>query len=361
MQVTKNPAGTEQTLYFRRDHLGSIDAILDSGIVDVLAYDPFGERRADTWASQIPSAALAEVLANEDTRTKRGFTDHEHLDEVDIIHMNGRIYDPRLGRFLNADPIVQAPAYSQSYNRYAYTFNSPLSFVDPSGLQCRGTGGLDAHYVETCGEIMPGDTERRSGHSDAGRERGMRPQGGGSFVGPVRDVPPMSWGVSVDIDVPEVGFRAEIVGILAGIVEGMNMRRLAEGTHEWFAGRSVSGAPTWKSVELSTFIQNQYTRHKSTVVWLGRTAEKFGNAAFVIGALTSVHMIGSGFVHRDALQAAEGISDLGVATVALRAGSLPGAAIAVVYLSLKQVPEVMRIEQEIYEETGQYPGAWGPF
>jgi RHS repeat-associated protein len=84
--------------------------------------------------SQIPSAALAEILANEDMRTKRGFTDHEQLDEVEIIHMNGRIYDPRLGRFLNADPIVQAPSYSQSYNRYAYTFNSPLSFVDPSGF-----------------------------------------------------------------------------------------------------------------------------------------------------------------------------------------------------------------------------------
>ena len=47
--------------------------------------------------------------------------------------MNGRIYDPRFGRFLNADPIVQAPDYSQSYNRYSYVFNSPLSFTDPSG------------------------------------------------------------------------------------------------------------------------------------------------------------------------------------------------------------------------------------
>lgn len=83
----------------------------------MLEFDPFGERRADTWASQIPSAALAEILANEDMRTKRGFTAHEQLDEVEIIHMNGRIYDPRLGRFLNADLIVQAPFYSQSYNR----------------------------------------------------------------------------------------------------------------------------------------------------------------------------------------------------------------------------------------------------
>ncbi|QOL26172.1 DUF2778 domain-containing protein [Thalassotalea sp. LPB0316] len=47
--------------------------------------------------------------------------------------MNGRIYDPTLGRFLQADPIIQAPMNSQSYNRYAYVFNNPLSYTDPSG------------------------------------------------------------------------------------------------------------------------------------------------------------------------------------------------------------------------------------
>jgi hypothetical protein len=47
--------------------------------------------------------------------------------------MNGRIYDPTLGRFLQADPFIQAPTNSQSYNRYAYVFNNPLSYTDPSG------------------------------------------------------------------------------------------------------------------------------------------------------------------------------------------------------------------------------------
>ncbi len=47
--------------------------------------------------------------------------------------MNGRVYDPTLGRFLSADPYVQAPYFSQSYNRYTYTFNNPLIFNDPSG------------------------------------------------------------------------------------------------------------------------------------------------------------------------------------------------------------------------------------
>ena len=47
--------------------------------------------------------------------------------------MNGRIYDPTLGRFLQADPHIQAPKNSQSYNRYSYVLNNPLSFTDPSG------------------------------------------------------------------------------------------------------------------------------------------------------------------------------------------------------------------------------------
>ncbi len=55
------------------------------------------------------------------------------LDAHGIIHMNGRIYDPRLGRFLQADPIVQFPHYSQSWNTYSYVLNNPLTYTDPSG------------------------------------------------------------------------------------------------------------------------------------------------------------------------------------------------------------------------------------
>ncbi len=47
--------------------------------------------------------------------------------------MNGRVYDPEIGRFLSADPHVQAPHASQSYNRYAYALNNPLKYTDPSG------------------------------------------------------------------------------------------------------------------------------------------------------------------------------------------------------------------------------------
>ena len=48
--------------------------------------------------------------------------------------MNGRVYDPVLGRFLSPDPLVQFPAFSQSWNRYSYVNNTPTSFTDPSGF-----------------------------------------------------------------------------------------------------------------------------------------------------------------------------------------------------------------------------------
>lgn len=48
--------------------------------------------------------------------------------------MNGRVYDPVIGRFLSADPFIQSPDDLQSLNRYSYVNNNPLSYTDPSGF-----------------------------------------------------------------------------------------------------------------------------------------------------------------------------------------------------------------------------------
>jgi RHS repeat-associated protein len=58
---------------------------------------------------------------------------HEIVDGVGLIHMNGRVYDPEIGRFLSADPFVQDLGSLQSLNRYSYVLNNPLSYTDPSG------------------------------------------------------------------------------------------------------------------------------------------------------------------------------------------------------------------------------------
>lgn len=63
----------------------------------------------------------------------RGFTAHEHLPWFNLVNMNGRLYDPLVGRFLNVDPYVQMPDNTQNYNRYSYCLNNPLKFTDPDG------------------------------------------------------------------------------------------------------------------------------------------------------------------------------------------------------------------------------------
>lgn len=123
--------------YAHRDHLGSIEAVTDGNgnVLDNLAFEAFGARKAKNWTGSIPSTELDALLALESghSRKIRGFTGHEHLDRTGFIHMNGRVYDPVLGRFLSPDPIVQFPAFSQSWNRYSYLNNTPTSFTDPTG------------------------------------------------------------------------------------------------------------------------------------------------------------------------------------------------------------------------------------
>jgi len=92
-----------------------------------VSFDAWGKRRNMDFSDSSNSASLAKITGN------IGFTGHESISEIGLIHMNGRIYDPTIGRFLSADPLIQAPHNSQSYNRYSYVMNNPLSLVDPSG------------------------------------------------------------------------------------------------------------------------------------------------------------------------------------------------------------------------------------
>jgi RHS repeat-associated protein len=56
--------------------------------------------------------------------TDRGFTAHQHLDAIGIIHMNGRVVDPLIGRSMSPDPHFQATKNLKSFNRYAYVINN---------------------------------------------------------------------------------------------------------------------------------------------------------------------------------------------------------------------------------------------
>ena len=147
--------------YLHRDHLGSVEAVTDAGGASLLvqAYDPFGERRKSDWTGMLSASERQTLADNQPLKTSRGYTGHEHLDRTGFIHMNGRLYDPQLGRFLSPDPIVAAPGSSQSWNSYSYVSNSPLSFVDPGG-QFQAGIGCNVGYV-MC--MNGGNTSGRGG------------------------------------------------------------------------------------------------------------------------------------------------------------------------------------------------------
>ncbi|KQT25877.1 hypothetical protein ASG22_04030 [Chryseobacterium sp. Leaf405] len=120
--------------FLHKDYIGSILAITDE------AGNKVEQRHFDAWGNfthlQIGNGAIIidkNIIDNASLLVDRGYTSHEHFAEVGIIHMNGRLYDPLLRRFLNADENIQDPYNTQNYNKYGYVFNNPLMFNDPSG------------------------------------------------------------------------------------------------------------------------------------------------------------------------------------------------------------------------------------
>ena len=115
--------------YLHHDHLGSIQAYSNENgqLVQQLSYDAWGRRRDPATWDYYDSMTDARAWQ------ERGFCGHEHLDLFEMVNMDGRMYDPIMGRFLSPDPYMQAPDLTQGLNRYSYCLNNPLSLTDPSG------------------------------------------------------------------------------------------------------------------------------------------------------------------------------------------------------------------------------------
>lgn len=115
----KQDGQPDQFYYVNTDHQGSVLSIVDANGSNVFEAD------YDAWGKQ--TVTLNTIGFH------RGYTGHEMMPEFGLINMNGRLYNPDLGRFLAPDNYVQTPDFSQNFNRYTYCLNNPLKYTDPSG------------------------------------------------------------------------------------------------------------------------------------------------------------------------------------------------------------------------------------
>lgn len=120
--------GVDKIYYVYVDYLGSILTITDNTGAVVLRqnFDAWGRNRnPDNWSYT--------GMTTPPVWLYRGFTGHEHVSQFSLVNMNGRMYDPVLGRMLSPDVAIPLPYSTQGYNRYGYANNNPLVYVDKDG------------------------------------------------------------------------------------------------------------------------------------------------------------------------------------------------------------------------------------
>ena len=117
--VMKEDGQPDRIFYPCTDNQGNILKIVDPDGGSVF------EATYDAWGNQTVKVNTIGY--------HRGYTGHEMLPEFGLINMNGRLYDPLLGRFLSPDHYMQSPDNSQNFNRYSYCLNNPMKYTDPSG------------------------------------------------------------------------------------------------------------------------------------------------------------------------------------------------------------------------------------
>lgn len=134
--------------YLHHDHQGSTQAITNANgnILKTLAFDPYGRARQSNWEDIDTTNGNPDWAAITLDHTSTGYTGHEMLGEFELIHMGGRIYDPVAGRMMSADPFIQAPLNGQSYNRYSYVWDNPMSNTDPTGYEMISIAGLTGQH-----------------------------------------------------------------------------------------------------------------------------------------------------------------------------------------------------------------------
>jgi RHS repeat-associated protein len=284
--TNKHNASKRDIYYLYSDYQGSLIAVQKKGstVLEQMSYDPWGRRRSGTnWLDYKNTSTPFTSLY------KRGYTGHEHIDAFGLINMNGRMYDARLGRFLSPDPFVQAPDYSQSFNRYSYCVNNPMKFTDPTGefwhlvigAAIGGTVNLIANWKKNDGNFWKG-----LGYFGVGAAAGALGAGVGAGVNVAMAGGSFGAGfMGTAIGVSSTGF---IAGAATGAASGFAGGFVTNSGNAWMGGASF-GEGLWSGVKgggigalaggvLGGTIGGIDALAKGTNFWTGKASFDLSNA-----------------------------------------------------------------------------------
>ncbi|MDW4812180.1 RHS repeat-associated core domain-containing protein [Shewanella fidelis] len=236
--LSYTPERNHQLLYTLRDRLGSATTMVDhnGNIITQRYFDPFGRT-----ASSAVAGSLGDLL--DTNRNRRGFTDHEHLNEQQLIHMNGRVYDYNLGRFMSVDPFIQAPTSTQSVNPYSYIMNNPLAGTDPTGylwMYPMPGGGFSTDKLKsTENGLSKGGSVEAIPFSSSGADTSQRSAPADvktSEIGGQGSIAQQSYGNNADFAEGYSSVEGDMTGVLSWTGAGQAVDSIKSGVDAFEAG-----------------------------------------------------------------------------------------------------------------------------
>ncbi|MFO0711881.1 MAG: RHS repeat-associated core domain-containing protein [Sandaracinus sp.] len=135
--------------------------------------------RYDAYGGVLSSSGA--TTGDRPSPVSQGYTGHEHEEEIGLVNMGGRIYSPRLRRFLTADPIVASP-FGQGLNAYSYVRGNPLNPTHPHLYP----NGSNYHRLNPAGH-GPNGSPHGHGHLQG---TGPNMKGQGDSIDPFGNVVP---------------------------------------------------------------------------------------------------------------------------------------------------------------------------
>ncbi|MDR3607812.1 MAG: RHS repeat-associated core domain-containing protein [Oligoflexia bacterium] len=261
---TTRSDGSTGMNYFHKDHLGSIVlSTTDNGaVVERMSYDAFGKRR-NNLGTDDPNDLLRSITSHQ------GFTGQEHLDDggLGLIDMNGRMYDPLIGRFMSPDPYIQNASNLQNLNRYSYVMNNPVSLIDPSGYW----------FMNDVVSWVSGAA------STVGSAIGSAGKWVGNNIGTIAAVAAVVGASVLTFGVADAFLAPALGGIGAALLAGATSGAIAGGLSSSLLG----GGFSWKAVGMGALAG-------AVGGAIGSVAGGLGNSAVAIAGRVSASALGGG-------------------------------------------------------------------